>query len=109
MTDERTPNERRGRERFLYSWDQLIGRAPIYTRRRRDKQRLFGHLAAVLLLVGLSLWWVLPLHGFAGPVLVTFGAGRGVHAGDLPTLLFLAVAARSTLVVLRRGRPSAAR
>lgn len=114
MAPHRTPQdrrsrERRSRERFLYTWDQLLGRAPIYTRRRRDKQRLAGHVAAVVLLVTLTLWWVVPLHGFAGPVLLTFAAGRGVHLGDLPTLLFLAVAARSMLVVARRGRTSAAR
>lgn len=109
MSEVPTPNERRNRERFLYTWDQLLGRAPIYTRRRRDKQRLFGHLSAVIGLVGLTLWWVVPLHDFAGPVLLTFGPGRGVHVGDLPTLGFLAVAARSFLVVARGGRPADAR
>ena len=106
---QHTPVERRSRERFLYSWDQLLGRAPIYTRRRRDKQRLVVHVAAVVLLVGLTLWWVVPLHAFAGPVLVTLTASHGVHVGDLPTLLFLAVAARSLLVVVRRGRATTAR
>jgi hypothetical protein len=104
----RTSGERRSRERFLYTWDQLLGRAPIYTRRRRDKQRLGAHLALVVLLVGLTLWWVVPLHTFAGPVLFTLTASHGVHAGDLPTVLFLAVAARSLLVVARRGRATAA-
>jgi hypothetical protein len=109
MHSPRTPNERRTRERFLYSWDQLLGRAPIYTRRRRDKQRLAAHVAAVVLLVSLTLWWVVPLHTFAGPVLFTLTASHGVHAGDLPTLLFLAIAARSVLVVARRGRATTAR
>jgi hypothetical protein len=106
---EQTPTsvERRRSERFVYSWDQLFGRVPIYARRRRDKQRLAAHAVAVVLLVALTVWWVVPLHGFAGPVLLTMTDGRGVHAGDLPTLVFLAVAARSSLVVARRGRATA--
>lgn len=115
MSSSRVPNEtgrsreRRSRERFIYSWDQVLGRAPIYTRRRRDKQRLAAHAAAVVALVSLTLWWVVPLHTFAGPVLFTLTGSHGVHAGDLPTLLFLAVAVRSVLVVARRGRVSAGR
>lgn len=86
---------RRAGDRFLYSKDQLLGRERIFLRRRSDKQRLVGHLALAAGLVGLSVWWVIPLHEFAGPVLLTFAPGRGVHVGDLPTLAFLAIAARS--------------
>lgn len=109
MGPTHAPVERRSRERFVYSWDQLLGRAPIYTRRRRDKQRLVAHVVAVVVLVSLTTWWVVPLHPFAGPVLFTLTASHGVHVGDLPTLVFLAVAARSVLVVARRGRVLRAR
>jgi len=93
--------ERRAPQPLVYTPDQLLGRAPVRLRRRADKVRLAGHLAAAVALVGLSLWWVIPLHAFAGPVLLTLTATHGVHLGDLPTLLFGAVALRS-LVVARR-------
>lgn len=107
--DAREPQERRGRQRVLYSRAQLLGRSPIYLRRRRDKQQFAAHLAAALFLLGLSLWWVIPLHSFAGPVLFTFAPGHGVHEGDLVTLFFLAVAARSVVkaVLIGRRRPVA--
>lgn len=104
---DQSPVDRRSKQPLLYSKDQLLGRSPIYLRRRRDKQQLVAHLAAASFLVALSLWWVIPLHSFAGPVLFTFTQTHGVHQGDLPTLLFLAVAARSLwkVVALRRPRP----
>ncbi len=102
--DERSPRERRSKERLLYSKDQLLGRSPIYLRRRRDKQRLAAHAALATFLVALSLWWVIPLHAFAGPVLFTFTQTHGVHQGDLPTLAFLAIAMRSLVKAVRLGR-----
>ena len=93
--------ERRAPEPLVYSPEQLLGRQPIRVRRRSDKIRLAAHLAAVVLLVALSVWWVVPLHAFAGPVLLTLTATHGVHAGDLPVLVFLAVAARSMLTAQR--------
>jgi hypothetical protein len=97
-TDGRTV-ERRAPEPLVYRPEQLLGRRPIRLRRRSDKIRLAAHLAAVAVLVGLSIWWVVPLHAFAGPVLLTLTATHGVHVGDLPVLLFLAVAARSMMAV----------
>lgn len=96
--------ERRSRQRVLYSKEQLLGRSPIYLRRRRDKHQFVAHLAAAVFLVGLSMWWVIPLHSFAGPVLFTFAPGHGVHEGDLVTLFFLAVALRSTVKAILIGR-----
>jgi hypothetical protein len=102
------PVERRAPQPFLFTPDELLGRRRIRLRRAADKRRLAAHLALAAALVALSGWWVVPLHAFAGPVLVTLTAGRGVHAGDLPVLAFLAVAARSLvsasrLVSLRTG------
>jgi hypothetical protein len=93
--------ERRAPEPLLFSPEQLIGRQPIRVRRRSDKIRLAAHVVAVVLLVALSIWWVVPLHAFAGPVLLTLTATHGVHAGDLPVFLFLAVAARSGFAAQR--------
>lgn len=93
--------ERRAPESLRYTVDQLLGRVPIRLRRRTDKWRLIGHLLAVVALVGLAAWWVVPLHAFAGPVLIKLAPGRGVHAGDLPSLAFLALALRSTWVASR--------
>lgn len=87
--------ERRAPERKLFTVDQLLGRSPIWLRRRTDKWRLAAHILVVIALVALTVWWVVPLHAFAGPVLLKLAPGRGVHAGDLPTLAFLALAARS--------------
>jgi presenilin-like A22 family membrane protease len=87
--------DRRAPEPRLYAPDQLLGRRPIRLRRRTDKIRFAAHLAVVVALVALSAWWVVPLHAFAGPVLVTLTATHGIHAGDLPVLVFLAVATRS--------------
>jgi hypothetical protein len=91
--------ERRAPQPLVYRPDQLLGRRPIRLRRRSDKIRLAAHLAAVAGLAALSIWWVVPLHAFAGPVLLTLTATHGVHVGDLPVLLFAAVAARSMLAV----------
>ena len=49
----------------------------------------------IALLLALSVWWVVPLHAFAGPVLLTLTRTHGVHLGDLPVLVFVAVAVRS--------------
>lgn len=87
--------ERRAPEPLVYRPDQLIGRRPIRLRRRSDKVRLAAHLTAVAALVALSIWWVVPLHAFAGPVLLTLTATHGIHEGDLPVFVFLAIAARS--------------
>lgn len=98
------PIERRRTEQgFFYTKDQLFRREPLYLRRRADKQRLTGHLCLAAGLVGLSVWWVIPLHDFAGPVLVTLAPGRGVHVGDLATLGFLAIAGRSMVRAARYG------
>jgi hypothetical protein len=94
-------SERRTSERFLYSKDQLLRRSPIYVRRRRDKQRLAAHLGGAGVLIALSVWWVIPLHSFAGPVLFTLTRTHGVHIGDLPTLVFLAVAGRWLVTAAR--------
>lgn len=93
--------DRRAPEPLLLTGEQLTGRAPIRLRRRTDKIRLAAHLVAVLGLVALTAWWVVPLHGFAGPVVLTLVSGRGVHAGDLPSLAFLALAGRSLFVAGR--------
>lgn len=110
MEPKRNPERRRSAERFLYTRDQLLRRSPIYLRRRRDKHRLIGHVCVAAALMGLSLWWVIPLHAFAGPVLVTLTRSHGVHVGDLPTLVFLAIALRSLVVAtqlgVRRSSPS---
>lgn len=97
--------ERRAPQRLLYTVDQLLGRTPIWLRRRSDKLRFAGHLGVVMALTALTVWWVLPQHTFTGPVLMIFAPGRGVHLGDLPTLGFAALAGRSlrSLQRLRRG------
>ena len=95
------PIERRKPEPLLYSTAQLQGRSRIYLRRRRDKVRFGAHVGTAVALVALSLWWVIPLHFFAGPVLLTFAPGHGVHVGDLPTLPFLFVAAWSAVAAVR--------
>ena len=103
--------ERRAPERRLYTLDQLLGRSPIWLRRRTDKWRLASHVAATLGLLALTVWWVVPLHTFAGPVLLVVAPGRGIHAGDLPTLVFLLLALRSLRVAghlarrVRAGTP----
>ena len=93
--------ERRIPEPLLYTGEQLAGRAPIRLRRRRDKARLSLHLGIALVLVSLTAWWVVPRHSFAGPVVLSLSGGHGVHAGDLPCLVFLAVAARSAVQACR--------
>ncbi len=90
--------ERRAREQRLYSPDQLMGRAPIRLRRASDKRRLALHLVLAGLLMSLTAWWVFGPRWFASPVLLVFSKGHGVHVGDLPALLLVAVAARSLLV-----------
>jgi hypothetical protein len=91
------PVERRASQPFLLTSDELLGRRPIRLRRARDKRRLAAHLAIAAALVALSGWWVVPLHSFAGPVLLVLTSSHGVHAGDLPVLAFLAVAGRSLM------------
>ncbi len=87
--------ERRAPARLPYTVDQLLGRAPIWLRRREDKLRLVGHLVVAIALVALSAWWVVPRHAFSGPVLFTVATGRGVHVGDLLTVAFVPLAGRS--------------
>ena len=101
------PTERRTPEPLLYSRAQLKGRSRIYLRRRRDKVRFAAHVGAACGLVALSLWWVIPVHAFAGPVLLKLTAGHGVHLGDLPTVPFLLVAAWSVVAALRMLEVSA--
>jgi hypothetical protein len=104
------PGDRRARQRLLYSAEQLLGRQPIYTRRTSDKVRLTIHLGVIGSVIALTVWWVVPLHSWAGPVLVTLTRTHGIHEGDLPTLVFLAVALRSIVaMVTRRRRAAAAR
>jgi hypothetical protein len=95
--------ERRAPQPLLFSTDQLLGRRPIHTRRRADKVRIAVHLAVAAALVAVTLWWVVLPHAFAGDVLVRLTSTHGIHAGDLPSLLF-AVAAALTLRRLRRPR-----
>lgn len=99
------PVERRAPRPLRYTGGELLGRQPIRLRRASDKRRLAAHVVAALALVALSAWWVLPLHAFAGPVLVTLTETHGVHAGDLPVLVFLAVAARSSVTAGRLALP----
>jgi hypothetical protein len=100
---DRQVGDRRARQPLLYTPDQLVGRTPIRLRRAADKRRLVAHLVAAIGLLALSGWWVVPLHAFAGPVLVTLTRTHGVHIGDLPAIAFLAVAARSLLAAWRLG------
>lgn len=100
-------NERRAPQRRLYTVDQLLGRRPIRLRRRSDKVRLAVHAVATFVLCALTVWWVLPMHAFTGPVLFIFAPGRGVHVGDTPTLAFVAIAARSLGIAVRIMRRSA--
>ena len=100
------PIERRASEPLLYSRAQLQGDARIYLRRRRDKVRFAAHIGAALALVMLSVWWVVPLHSFAGPVLLEFTAAHGVHLGDLPVVAFLCTGMWSVVAARRVARPS---
>lgn len=100
--------ERRAPQTLLYGADQLLGRAPIRLRRRSDKIRFAAHLSAAVALVALTAWWLVPLHWFAGPVVLSLTASHGVHAGDLPALLFLAGAVRSLVVSWRLASPGRA-
>ena len=93
-------SERRTPEPLLYSPAQLRGRSRIYLRRRRDKLRFAAHLSAAAGLVGLSAWWVIPVHSFAGPVLMTLTPSHGVHVGDLPSVGFLVAAAWSVVAAV---------
>jgi hypothetical protein len=93
--------ERRTPEPLLYTPAQLRGRSRIYLRRRSDKVRFAAHVGGAFGLVALSLWWVIPLHSFAGPVLLKLTPGHGVHLGDLPTVPFLVVAAWSAVAAVR--------
>jgi len=96
--DRRTP------EPLLYTGEQLAGRAPIRLRRRRDKTRLAYHLILASVLAALTVWWVVPSHTFAGPVVMNFAGpsgDHGVHLGDLPSLAFVLVAVRSAVQACR--------
>lgn len=99
--DPARDGERRVPEPLLYTPDQLLGRERIRLRRASDRRRFVGHAAAVLALGGLTMWWVVPLHAFAGPVLLPVTATHGVHTGDLPSLLFVALALRSLRIAVR--------
>ena len=96
--------ERRAPEPLLYTGEQLAGRAPIRLRRRRDKTRLAYHLILALVLTALTVWWVVPSHTFAGPVVMDLAGpsgDHGVHLGDLPSLAFVLVAVRSAVQACR--------
>lgn len=93
--DPARDGDRRRPEALLYSPEQLLGRAPIRLRRKSDRRRLAFHVFAALGLVALTSWWVFVPHTFAGPVLLSITRHHGVHQGDLPSLAFLALAARS--------------
>ena len=99
--DPTIAGERRAPERLLFSPDQILGRAPIRLRRRSDKRRFAAHLLIAAFLVSLSVWWVIPRHAFAGEVILTLTPGHGVHIGDLPVLLYGAIAGRSLLMARR--------
>ena len=71
----------------------------------QEELRFAAHLGAAAALVVLTGWWLVPLHWFAGPVLVPLTASHGVHVGDLPALLFLAGAARSLVASWRLASP----
>jgi hypothetical protein len=98
--------ERRAPARLLYTVDQVLGRTPIWLRRRADKLRLAGHLAVVVALAVLSVWWVLGDHALTGRVLVALAPGRGVHLGDLAILAFIVPARRSLRSARRLQRRS---
>jgi hypothetical protein len=96
--------DRRAPEPLLYTGEQLAGRAPIRLRRHRDKTRLAYHLILALVLTMLTVWWVVPSHTFAGPVVLNLAGPRGdhgVHLGDLPSLAFVLVALRSAVQACR--------
>jgi hypothetical protein len=95
------PVERRARQPLLYRPDQLLGRRKIHLRRAADKRRLAGHLLTVAALAALSIWWVVPLHWFAGPVLVAITATHGIHLGDLAVFGFALAGLRSLAAVKR--------
>ena len=103
------PTERRSPEPLLYCRAQLQGDARIYLRRRRDKVRFAAHVGAALALVMLSVWWVVSLHSFTGPVLVEFTSSHGVHLGDLPVVAFLCAGAWSVVAAVRMRGVGAAR
>jgi len=94
--------ERRAPEPLFYTPEQLVGRAPIRLRRRSDRRRLAAHLLIATALLSLVSWWVLLPHVFAGPVVLSLTPDHGVHLGDLPSLLFGAVAGRSLLIAGRQ-------
>ena len=104
--DPLVDGERRAPEPLLYSKEQLLGRQPIRLRRRADKRRLAAHLLLAAALLSLAAWWVVPYHAFAGPVILSLTASHGVHLGDLPSLVFAAVAGRSLVLA---GRVATAR
>ena len=96
--------ERRARQSWLYTPGQILGREPIWLRRRTDKVRLALHVVGVVALVAATALWVLPRHAFAGPVLLVLAPGRGVHLGDLPALAFVAAGLRSAWIAARLAR-----
>ena len=93
--------ERRAPEPLLYTREQLLGRAPIRLRRASDKRRLAAHLVLAAVLMTVTAWWVLVPRLFVGPVMFVLIEGHGLHLGDLPSLLLVAVAVRSLLIARR--------
>ena len=57
-------------------------------RRIVDASRMVG----VAVLLGAALWWVIPQHGFSGPVVIEFPGSHGVHLLDGLVPIFLLTA-----------------
>jgi hypothetical protein len=66
---------------------------------------VFGCLALIGLWV-VAGWWVVAVHPWAGPVLVTVTETNGVHLGDLPAI---ALGAAVTVYVWRKARTASCR
>jgi hypothetical protein len=61
----------------------------------------FGRLVVVGLWIAAG-WWVVAVHPWAGPVLLTVTETHGLHAGDVPVLALGA----ATTTWFGRRRPS---
>ena len=57
---------------------------------RLRRQAVVGGLAVAALWIAAA-WWVVAVHPWAGPVLVTVTETNGVHVGDIPAVVLGAV------------------